>query len=308
MWKCTTFLILTCKAKPWWSPPTPLPPRLLHGLPGLSQLLTFFLVLLSRGPTPCPSFHPIFLSSSTPTDIFTGTTRSCSGGAPGITPSETSEFTIRLRRFWSSLPCDKNSSFVAILLGAIPNSPISSSSIKSSGLCCLCSPFLEREETKVEGCQPSFVPTVLKYPAEKPPVKAPWNRLLPSASVTTCSCIGIAFLRGASSSKGSNGVPKLASVSSSSLAAILTFSSPEPLGFTHHYEWLWLQPKIRIFSLANETQCALGIKLQSTAHFRRVINCNVVIFKNQRVYKRTCFSFEHFERRWFISEENMLSL
>ena len=75
------------------------------------------------------------------------------------------------------------------------------------------------------------------------------------------------------------------------------FSSPEPLGFTHHYEWLWLQPKIRIFSLANETQCALGIKLQSTAHFRRVINCNVVVFKNQRVYKRTCFSFEHFERR-----------
>ena len=79
-----------------------------------------------------------------------------------------------------------------------------------------------------------------------------------------------------------------------SFSAPHTFSSPEPLGFTHHYEWLWLQPKIRIFSLANETQCALGIKLQSTAHFRRV---NVVVFKNQRVYKRTCFSFEHFERR-----------
>ena len=77
----------------------------------------------------------------------------------------------------------------------------------------------------------------------------------------------------------------------------LSFSSPEPLGFTHHYEWLWLQPKIRVFSLANETQCALGIKLQSTAHFRRVINCNVVVFENQRVYKRTCFSFEHFEQR-----------
>ena len=81
------------------------------------------------------------------------------------------------------------------------------------------------------------------------------------------------------------------------LSWVFSFSSPEPLGFTHHYEWLWLQPKIRIFSLANETQCALGIKLQSTAHFRRVINCNVVVFKNQRVYKRTCFSFEHFERR-----------
>ena len=77
----------------------------------------------------------------------------------------------------------------------------------------------------------------------------------------------------------------------------ISFSSPEPLCFTHHYEWFWLQPKIRIFSLANETQCALGIKLQSTAHFRRVINCNVVVFKNQRVYKRTCFSFELFERR-----------
>ena len=81
------------------------------------------------------------------------------------------------------------------------------------------------------------------------------------------------------------------------MVGFVPFSSPEPLGFTHYYEWLWLQPKIRIFSLANETQCALGIKLQSTAHFRRVINCNVVVFKNQRVYKRTCFSFEHFERR-----------
>ena len=69
------------------------------------------------------------------------------------------------------------------------------------------------------------------------------------------------------------------------------FSSPEPLGFTHRYEWLWLQPKIRIFSLANETQCAVGIQLQSTAHFRRVINCNVVVFKKQHVYKRTCFRF-----------------
>ena len=66
--------------------------------------------------------------------------------------------------------------------------------------------------------------------------------------------------------------------------------------------------KFEFFSLANETQCALGIKLQSTAHFRRVINCNVVVFKNQCVYKRTCFSFELFERRLFISEENMLSL
>ena len=183
-------------------------------------MFTFFFVLLSRAPTPCPSFHPIFFSSSTPTDIFTGTTRSCSRDPPGIIPSDKSEVTTRLRRF-CSLPWDKNSSFVAILLGAIPNSSISSSSIKSSGLCALCSPFFERDDTKVDGCQPSFVPTVLKYPAENPPVKAPWNRLLPSASVTTCSCIGTAFFRGASSSRGSNGVPKLASVSSSSLAAIL---------------------------------------------------------------------------------------
>jgi hypothetical protein len=32
--------------------------------------------------------------------------------------------------------------------------------------------------------KPSFEPTVLKYPAEKPPVKAPCNRLRPFSSRT----------------------------------------------------------------------------------------------------------------------------
>jgi len=35
---------------------------------------------------------------------------------------------------------------------------------------------------------PSLLPTVLKYPAENPPVKAPWNRTRPCASRTVCSC------------------------------------------------------------------------------------------------------------------------
>lgn len=32
---------------------------------------------------------------------------------------------------------------------------------------------------------PCLLPTVLKYPAEKPPVKAPWKRLRPFSSVAT---------------------------------------------------------------------------------------------------------------------------
>lgn len=41
---------------------------------------------------------------------------------------------------------------------------------------------------------PSFEPTVLKYPAEKPPLNAPWNRLyLPFSSLTVWSWRGIGF-------------------------------------------------------------------------------------------------------------------
>ena len=41
---------------------------------------------------------------------------------------------------------------------------------------------------------PSFEPTVLKYPAENPPLKAPWNRLyLPFSSLTVWSWRGIGF-------------------------------------------------------------------------------------------------------------------
>ena len=114
----------------------------------------------------------------------------------------------------------------------------------------------------------------------------------PSVQKLHCACVSVCATCGLNAGKRA-----CASGSTCKFNAHQSFSSPEPLGFTHHYEWLWLQPKIRIFSLANETQCALGIKLQSTAHFRCVINCNVVVFKNQRVYKRTCFSFKHFERR-----------
>lgn len=37
----------------------------------------------------------------------------------------------------------------------------------------------ERELLKLLGVHPSGVPTVLPKPAEKPPVKAPWNLRLP---------------------------------------------------------------------------------------------------------------------------------
>jgi hypothetical protein len=42
------------------------------------------------------------------------------------------------------------------------------------------------EEMKEEGVQPSALPTVLKKPAEYPPVNAPWNRRRPWSSVTSC--------------------------------------------------------------------------------------------------------------------------
>ena len=41
-----------------------------------------------------------------------------------------------------------------------------------------------REDVNVAGVHPSFDPTVLKYPAEKPPVNAPCNLLRPRSSRT----------------------------------------------------------------------------------------------------------------------------
>ena len=38
----------------------------------------------------------------------------------------------------------------------------------------------------MEGIQPSFEPTVLWYPAVKPPVKAPWKRFRPNSSRASC--------------------------------------------------------------------------------------------------------------------------
>lgn len=49
------------------------------------------------------------------------------------------------------------------------------------------------------GLSPSFEPTVLKYPAEKPPVNAPWNLLYrPFSSLTVWSWSGTGFFSGSS--------------------------------------------------------------------------------------------------------------
>lgn len=65
-------------------------------------------------------------------------------------------------------------SLVALIFcGAKPNSPKSSSSIKSSGFWVKVSDFSLRELLNSLGFQPSKEPTVLKKPAENPPVKAP---------------------------------------------------------------------------------------------------------------------------------------
>ena len=60
--------------------------------------------------------------------------------------------------------------------------------MKSSGRACLRDAArAPRDETKAAGAQPSAEPTVLKYPAEKPPVKAPWSLRRPFSSRT---CVG----------------------------------------------------------------------------------------------------------------------
>ena len=48
---------------------------------------------------------------------------------------------------------------------------------------------------------PSLLPTVLKYPAENPPVNAPWNLRRPWASRTVCSCNPTGLRMTASSTK-----------------------------------------------------------------------------------------------------------
>jgi len=66
--------------------------------------------------------------------------------------------------------------------------------MKSSGRCRTFEAFSARELWKVDGFHPSSEPTVLKYPAENPPVNAPWNLRRPCLSVTICSSTGIGFL------------------------------------------------------------------------------------------------------------------
>jgi len=50
---------------------------------------------------------------------------------------------------------------------------VTSSSMKSSGFCCISFALSEREDLNVDGVHPSSDPTELKNPAENPPVKAP---------------------------------------------------------------------------------------------------------------------------------------
>lgn len=213
-------------------------------------------LLFNRGPTPCPSFHPIFRSICTPTDELQYTrvtgiayaihtvnfSRKWRGrgfyylaGAmsvsrrvsPGM--GAVSELMARaLSPIWSGLP-EAKSLVVMICCGAIPCSPRSCTTtdrpwwvlmlrifilsnntinmylivheVLRSGrwpLRLLTAGWHERRRrpsyTKKGTLLifiiiiiintshfyfdwPSLEPTVLKYPAEKPPVKAPWNLL-----------------------------------------------------------------------------------------------------------------------------------
>ena len=82
-----------------------------------------------------------------------------------------------------------------------------------------------------------MLPTVLKYPAENPPVKAPWKRRLPSASVASCLCTGRAFVTARSvtflryprcSSSCSRGVPTYTKSSESESMATYWEVTPRP--------------------------------------------------------------------------------
>uniref|UniRef100_A0A6B0U6P3 Uncharacterized protein n=1 Tax=Ixodes ricinus TaxID=34613 RepID=A0A6B0U6P3_IXORI len=98
------------------------------------------------------------LRSFTPMLWLTGLKRFFKGGDPGIGPT----FILggSRTRFFCSAKSTK-SSLTCIFLGAIPNSPRSSSSIKSSGCNGTLSDLLDLEDLNVAGVHPSFVPTVL---------------------------------------------------------------------------------------------------------------------------------------------------
>lgn len=96
-------------------------------------------------------------------------------------------------------------SLVALIVcGAIPYSPISSSSMKSSGFCTCLDAFSDLVLLNSLGVHPSKEPTVLKKPAEKPPVNAPWNLRRPWESVAICSSRETGFLFGKASANMSN--------------------------------------------------------------------------------------------------------
>ena len=154
--------------------------------------------LLTFGPTPWPSRQPIFLSSFTPIVSPVVLKTSIIGSFCNLSSA------VEPRPANASVVC-------SFLLSSA--SATSSSSMKSSGLCCIVgASFLRlfRDEINWDGVQPSLDPTVLKYlgdhgqqsfqaqrthivwayPALKPPVKAPCNLFRPCSSTTSCFHIG----------------------------------------------------------------------------------------------------------------------
>ncbi|PWA22161.1 hypothetical protein CCH79_00020383 [Gambusia affinis] len=160
--------------------------------------------LFRRGPMPWPSFQPILVSNSTPIDdlgrrpagggaYLAGAMSSSSSESPGISAAWAP--TALAFSAAGSLRLDENSSLVVISLGAMPCSP------------------------------KSWRP----YPAEKPPVNAPWNRWYrPLSSFTVCSCSGTGFFRGSSGSAGQGPAGTSAAGQKAVLLEVLDVVPEEP--------------------------------------------------------------------------------
>ena len=155
--------------------------------------LTFFL----RLPNDFPTLHPIFTNKFVPIPLTTGFTKSIilrakdlenpgflpfvfSAVSNAIRPAPSSSFSSSssssIRRnpaIISSFTNALYSSFVRTLFLSYSSS--SSSSMKSFVDCAGRRAFVgaSLELLNRVGCHPSLLPTVLKYPAENPPVNAP---------------------------------------------------------------------------------------------------------------------------------------
>ena len=82
-------------------------------------------------------------------------------------------------------------------------------------------PYLD--DLKCAGDHPSLDPAVLKKPAEKPPVNAPWKRRRPFSSVTIWSSSASGFFLGTASAPSSgSAVPKVAYAFSDSSSMMRT--------------------------------------------------------------------------------------